>query len=228
MTIEEKSENSRKLIIETAVSEFSRYKLDGASIRRICRESGVTNGRLFHHFKNKEALYIACAEHCYRILSEHIEKFNMDESEDLEKNSLRLFLHWQDFWRIHPEMTGFFIQLRINPPPHIALNLLMARRQSFVSSLKTVLHGIFTFFYPDDPEQRAFLTGVWLSVLDYTVVGIGLQKLDLYSGLDEWLESQTRMFRKVLCAFLYGVDSESFAALKAEQFTSMPPNDYSM
>lgn len=228
MTIEEKSESTRKLIIETAVSEFSEHSLDGASVRRICRKSGVTNGRLFHHFENKEALYVACAEYCYRILSEHIEKFHTDESEDLEKNSMHLFLHWQDFWRLHPEMISFFIQLRINPPPHIALDLLMARRQSFVSSLKKVLHGIFIFFYPDDPEQRAFLTGVWLSVLDYTVVGIGLQKLDLYANMDEWLESQTRMFRKVLCAFLYGVDSESFAALKAEQFSSMPPNDYSM
>ncbi len=226
MHIEEKSKNSRKLIIEAALSEFSEHGFEGASIRRICQKSGVTNGRLFHHFKTKQDLYLACAEECYRILGEYIERYRMDVCETLEKNSLNLFVHWQNFWRIHPNLIRFFISLRINPPREIADKLLMARRRSFVSSLKTVLREIFVFFYPDNPEQQAFLTGVWLSVLDYTVVGIGLQKLDLYADMDGWLDSQTRMFRKVLCAFLYGIDSEAFYALKNEQFSPLPPDDY--
>lgn len=199
--------------------EFSDNGFQGASIRRICKESGITNGRLFHYFKTKTELYLACAENYFGMLGEYMAQFQLNVAQDFEQNALRLQEHWQNFWRIYPGTDKLFIQLRINPPPEIAAELLAARRQTFIASMKLVLRDMLMLFYPDDPEQQAFLTGVWLSVLDFTVVGVGLQKVDLYPDMESWLQSQANMFRKLLRAFLYGVNSEEFAALRQEQLS---------
>lgn len=217
MQASEKSERSRDLILKAATVEFYENGFQGASVRRICQASGVTNGRLFYHFKDKRELFFAVAEDCFGTLSAYIEQFQPDFSKNLEENSLQLFAHWQNFWRLHPNLDRLFIEIRINPPSGMNKQLLALRRSTFVGSLRAVLQKMMSHYYPDDIEQQAFLVGVWLSVLDYTIVGIGLQKLDLYDSMDEWMRSQASMFRKVLTAFLYGVDSESFAALRRER-----------
>ncbi len=221
MNQEKKSEISRDMIIQAAIQEFCVHGFQGASIRRICKESGITNGRLFHYFKTKADLYLACAESYFRILSEYMQRFELDVAENFEQNAVRLHTHWQNFWRIHPETDKLFIQLRINPPPEIANELLAARRQTFIRSMKLILRDMLTFFYPGDPEMQSFLTGVWLSVLDFTVVGVGLQKVDLYPDMESWLSSQEKMFKKLLRAFLYGANSEEFAELRQEQFSGL-------
>ncbi len=225
MQSQEKSEISRDLIINAAAEEFCACGFQGASVRRICKASGVTNGRLFHHFKDKNEIFLAVAETYFQTLAAYMEQFRPDFSKSLEENSLLLFAHWQNFWRLYPNTDKLFIQIRINPPQGLQRELLSARRRTFVRSLKMVLHGIFAFFYPNDIEQQAFLTGVWLSVLDYTVVGIGLQKIDLYDSMEEWMRSQASLFQKILTAFLYGVDSESFAALRRERHMHLPDMD---
>lgn len=217
MQAQEKSEISRELIIKAATVEFCENGFSGASVRRICQASGVTNGRLFHHFKDKNEIFFAAAEDYFQTLAAHIDCFRADFSKTLEENSLMLFAHWQDFWRLHPGAEKFFIEIRINPPQGLQKRLLAMRRSTFVGSLRVVLQNMMVHYYPNDTEQQAFLVGVWLSVLDYTVVGIGLQKVDLYDSVEEWLQSQSRMFRKILVAFLYGVDSKELHSLRQER-----------
>lgn len=216
MQASEKSEISRELILKAAILEFGEYGYEGAFMRRICKASGVSNGRLFHHFKDKSELYLACGRSVFEMFAEHIETFNLDVAQNLEENSLRLYAHWQNFWRIHPETDEITIQMRLNPPVSLRKEITAIRRQYFVSPLRRVLHDMFSFYYPNDPKQQSFLTGVWLTVLDYTFVGIGMPKIDLYSTMEDWLQSQYRIFHKMLAAFLYGLNSDSFAALQSD------------
>lgn len=218
MTQSEKSAQSREQIIQAAMQEFQTNSFQSASIRRICQIGRVTNGKFFHHFKTKAELYLVCAERYFELLGAYVSTFETDPTKDFEQNSLSLYAHWQNFWRIHPEMDYLFIQLRVNPPAEIAGELLAVRRKTFVRSLKLILHDMLTLYYPHDPEQQAFLTGIWLSVLDYTLIGVGLQKVDLYSDMESWMRSQEIMFQKLLRAFLYGVNSKEFSALRREQF----------
>lgn len=226
MTQSEKTERSRERIIQAAMQEFQTNTFQSASIRRICQIGGVTNGRFFHHFKTKAELYLVCAERYFEMLGAYVATFEADPKMDFEQNSLSLYAHWQNFWRIHPELTYLFIQLRVNPPAEIAEELLSVRRRTFVRRLKLILHDMLTLYYPDDPEQQAFLTGVWLSILDYTLIGVGLQKVDLYPDMESWMHSQKIMFQKLLCAFLYGINSEEFAELRREQLSPYTENDF--
>lgn len=216
MQSQEKSEISRELILKAAILEFGEHGYEGASMRRICKASDVSNGRLFHHFKDKEELYLACGKYVFQMFAAHIETFALDAAQNLEENSLRLYMHWQNFWRIHPETDEIIIQLRLYPPIPLRKEICAIRRRYFVTPLKQILHDMFSFYYPNDPKQQSFLTGVWMTVLDYTFIGVGMPKADLYSTMEDWLQSQYRIFHKMLTAFLYGLDSDSYAALESD------------
>jgi TetR/AcrR family transcriptional regulator len=49
----------RKAIIEAAVQLFSESGYEGASMRRIAQEAGVSKANIYHHFESKQALYLA-------------------------------------------------------------------------------------------------------------------------------------------------------------------------
>lgn len=84
MQSQEKSEISRDLIINAATEEFCACGFQGASVRRICKASGVTNGRLFHHFKDKNEIFLAVAETYFQTLAAYMEQFRPDFSKSLE------------------------------------------------------------------------------------------------------------------------------------------------
>lgn len=210
---EKNTEVSRNEIMRVSIEEFSKNGFNNTSVRGICRAGGFTNGRFFYYFKDKTDLIHNCVRENYELLSDYINLFKMDIKADLETNSLNLFSHWQDFWRQHPELIFFFVETRISPPNDLRYDFTACRRETFVATLRAKLKDIMSFYYPDDLKKQAFLVGIWLTVLDYVVLGIGLQKVDIYSDRESWLRSQYTMFRKVLTAFLYGIESEQFRAV---------------
>lgn len=210
MTQTKKTEITRSQIITAALEEFGEKGFQYASIRRICKNGNFSNGKLFHHFEDKSDLYIGCIEYAYSLLADHIIKFNFDESLSLEENSLELFTHWQNFWKIHPELVSVFFESRIAAPEELRDRIIHIRQKTFMGALKTKLRSMFAFYHPDSPQKQAFLVGVWVSVLDYVAIGIGYQKAFIYNDPDAYLQSQNAMFKKVLIAFLYGMDSDKF------------------
>ena len=53
-----KNENLKEKIIQTAIKKFSKEGFSNTSMDEITKESGVSKGLLFYHFKNKEELYL--------------------------------------------------------------------------------------------------------------------------------------------------------------------------
>lgn len=206
-------EITKSEIMRVAIEEFSKNGFNNTSVRGICRAGGFTNGKFFYYFKDKTDLIQNCVREGYELLADYIYLFKTDIKADLETNSMNLFTHWQDFWRQHPELIFFFVETRINPPHELRYDFTARRRETFVATLRSKLKDIMSLYYPEDFKKQAFLTGIWLTVLDYVVIGIGLQKVDIYSDSESWLRSQNRMFRKVLTAFLYGIESEQFQAM---------------
>lgn len=56
---ERHSEEMRNRILETAAAMFREYGFDKVSVRDIAATLGVTTGTLYHHFKNKQELFMA-------------------------------------------------------------------------------------------------------------------------------------------------------------------------
>lgn len=54
-------EHEQKLFA-AAIQEFSEFGYSKASINRILEKAGMSKGQFYHHFKNKEGLYLALVE----------------------------------------------------------------------------------------------------------------------------------------------------------------------
>lgn len=113
MTQEERTRISRELIIEGAIREFSRRGYENASINRICAENGISKGRLFHHFKNKDEIFTAALAYCYDKLCEETLAFQPARDQPLETNFHMYFEHRQRHFQRRPYdvlLIGFVIQ----------------------------------------------------------------------------------------------------------------------
>jgi AcrR family transcriptional regulator len=53
----EKSERSRRLVLDAALKLFSKQGFRGTSVREIADMAGVSIGNLYHHFPDKEAIF---------------------------------------------------------------------------------------------------------------------------------------------------------------------------
>jgi AcrR family transcriptional regulator len=52
----------RQQILDGARACFSRHGYEGATVRRLEQATGLSRGAIFHHFRDKEALFLALAE----------------------------------------------------------------------------------------------------------------------------------------------------------------------
>ncbi|WP_433873426.1 TetR/AcrR family transcriptional regulator [Saccharopolyspora sp. CA-218241] len=52
----------RRQIVDGARTCFARFGYEGATVRRLEEATGLSRGAIFHHFKDKESLFLALAE----------------------------------------------------------------------------------------------------------------------------------------------------------------------
>lgn len=57
MNQEERSQKSRTAILQAAIDQFSRQGYRATSIRDVAAKAGVSTGSVYHHFRDKEALF---------------------------------------------------------------------------------------------------------------------------------------------------------------------------
>jgi AcrR family transcriptional regulator len=57
MQREEKSERSRRAVLDAALSLFSRHGYGATTVRDIADHANVSTGNLYHHFPDKEAIF---------------------------------------------------------------------------------------------------------------------------------------------------------------------------
>jgi AcrR family transcriptional regulator len=52
----------RQQILDGARACFTRYGYEGATVRRLEQSTGLSRGAIFHHYRDKDALFLALAE----------------------------------------------------------------------------------------------------------------------------------------------------------------------
>ena len=68
-----KQENTKQLILSTALDLFSQHGYNGASIRQIARNVGIRESAIYNHYKSKEEIFLAIlAEFKSKTISENI------------------------------------------------------------------------------------------------------------------------------------------------------------
>ena len=72
MKRENKNALSRQRIIDAALREFSAKGYEGASLNTAWAENGISKGIIYHHFKNKDEIYLHCVRLCFDALTAHL------------------------------------------------------------------------------------------------------------------------------------------------------------
>jgi AcrR family transcriptional regulator len=81
---DEYAERTRMEILQSARSAFAKTGFAASSLQQIAKNAGVTRGALYHHFKNKEDIFLAV----FRIL----------QAEMIEKLGCGVSTHTGDSW----------------------------------------------------------------------------------------------------------------------------------
>jgi AcrR family transcriptional regulator len=56
---QQRSEETRSRILDSAVRKFSTAGYDAASVDEICADAGVSKGAFYHHYQTKQAVFLA-------------------------------------------------------------------------------------------------------------------------------------------------------------------------
>ena len=83
--MQQRSEETRAKIIESAIKLFSTRGFNDASVNDICKDAGVSKGAFYHHFESKQALFLALLDGWLMTIDTSIEASR-------EKNAPETFL----------------------------------------------------------------------------------------------------------------------------------------
>jgi AcrR family transcriptional regulator len=71
--MQQRSEETRTKIMEAAIKLFSKRGYNKASVDEICEEAGISKGAFYHHFKSKQALFLALLDGWLQFVDNAIE-----------------------------------------------------------------------------------------------------------------------------------------------------------
>lgn len=127
MKQQEKTQKTRERILAAALEEFGRKSYDAAAINSICEAGQIPKGLLYHNFKNKDQLYLACVELCYDRMTAYM-KANADTTGDARRALQSFLLTRQRFFAENPHLANIFFNTVLYPPRHLQPELALLRR----------------------------------------------------------------------------------------------------
>lgn len=119
MKREEKNQQTRRRILESALAEFSEQGYGASSVNTISNGEGLSKGIIYHYFPTKDDLYLACVEECFQILTGHLQSHTNMEGQTAEERLEQYFRVRLDFFEQNPQYQRIFCDAVIMPPAHL-------------------------------------------------------------------------------------------------------------
>lgn len=128
MKREEKSTLSRQRILDAAMEEFSRKGYEGASLNTVCAEKGISKGIVYHHFKDKDELYLLCVRTCFDAITAYL-RDSVGALTGSPGARLRAYFDARlRFFAEHPLYLGIFSSVSFDPPAALSAQIAECRR----------------------------------------------------------------------------------------------------
>ncbi|MGN0388982.1 MAG: TetR/AcrR family transcriptional regulator [Suilimivivens sp.] len=112
MKKEEKTEITRNKIFQAAMKEFGSNGYAAGSINNICK-TGINKGLIYHNFKDKEELYLACVKKSCEELIACV----LDEKAD--EDFVKYMSVRRKFFEEHEAEACIFLEARTHPPDQL-------------------------------------------------------------------------------------------------------------
>lgn len=116
--------------MDNALAEFSKRGYGASSVNTICAGKDISKGIIYHYFKTKDELYLACVEECFQRLTDHLRSALSLEQETVEGQLEQYFSARVNFFQKYPIYQPIFCEAVISPPGHL-LSQIQARRKTF-------------------------------------------------------------------------------------------------
>lgn len=159
-----RGDETRRLIIETAIAVFGDRGFDGASTRMLVEPAGASPAAIQYYFGGKTGLYLACAEYLAEHAWQKIDKdarvfddLSLDADPDVLIEALVDFFCVQEK-TLHddPEMArrSLFLTREQTSSSGAAFDIIYERLNRPVLSKFSRIVGAIIDRAPDDPETR--------------------------------------------------------------------------
>ena len=192
--------------MEGAIREFSRHGYADASINRICTDNGISKGRLFHHFQNKEDIFLAAGQLCYDGLVAYMESYAPDPSKPLSQNFHDYFQHRQQYFTEHPYRPLLMGSASVRRPSEFFQAKMAQIRERFeqdnLQKLQEILEHSAQSVVPMDRSLalRAF------HIASYFIhLHVGYPNWDPEKDMTPVAEHSLAVFDQVVHMLLYGI-----------------------
>ena len=120
MKRDEKNMLTRRKILDGAFREFGEKSFGDASLNAICSDALLSKGIIYHYFKDKDELYLACVKECFDALTEFLGALAQMDALPIEQALSRYFDARTAFFAEHPLYLGIFCSAVMNPPVHLS------------------------------------------------------------------------------------------------------------
>lgn len=111
MRKEDKTQRTREKILAAGIEEFGRNGYRRGSLNAISA-SGINKGLIYHNFKDKDDLYLACVKRSLDDMVNNIQEAMQDPSVDYSTARLRFFAQ-------HESEARLFLESSVSPPEHL-------------------------------------------------------------------------------------------------------------
>ena len=102
MKREEKNQQTKHRIMESALKEFAEQGYGASSVNNICSCEGVSKGIIYHYFQTKDELYLACVDGCFGALTEYLREKLILEGETVHRQLQLYFDARFEFFQAFP------------------------------------------------------------------------------------------------------------------------------
>ncbi|MEG1781344.1 MAG: TetR/AcrR family transcriptional regulator [Clostridium sp.] len=123
MKRDEKNQLSKRKIMDSAMEEFATQGYGLSSVNTICTAGTISKGILYHYFKDKDELYLACVKELFDRLTEYLAKELTNNSGSKEARLERYFDARLCFFQEYPLYHQLFCDVVIAPPKHLSAEI---------------------------------------------------------------------------------------------------------
>lgn len=127
MNREEKNQQTKRRIMDSALAEFSRQGYGASSINTICAAQDISKGIVYHYFETKDGLFLACVAECFQRLTEYIRE-NITGQGDVEDCLEDYFAVRTRFFHAYPVYQRIFCEAVISPPAHLRAEIQVCKQ----------------------------------------------------------------------------------------------------
>lgn len=189
--------------MDRALEEFSRHGYGASSVNEICASQDISKGIIYHYFKTKDELFLACVEECFVGLTEYLNdhmKLTATASDDqLEE----YFAARSNFFKENPVYQRIFCEAIISPPSHLREEIQKIKQNFDCLNIQILEHLLEPFSLRPQITKK-------------DVIDIVRQFQDFINAKYQFLELSEQDFekheenrRKTLDILLYGVIERS-------------------